>query len=243
MLADRINNLDWTQLRQTLDDDGYVVTPKILTAADCRGLIALFDDDRYFRATIEMRRHGFGSGVYKYFRNPLPGPIQQLRQELYRPLAEIANHWANRLKTGGDAPTYGGEQTFPKTLADFLDVCHQHGQHRPTPLLFRYRQGDFNTLHQDTYGRVGFPFQVLTVLSRPGHDFTGGEFLLVTQKPRAQSIGEAITLERGQLLIFPNQNRPLRGQRGHYRANVRHGVSRVRSGTRHTLGVIFHDAE
>jgi len=234
MLADRINNLDWKQLRQALDDDGYVVTPKILTAADCRGLIALFDDDRHFRATIEMRRHGYGSGIYKYFRNPLPGPIQQLRQALYRQLADIANDWANRLDS---------EQTFPATLADFLDICHQHGQHRPTPLLFRYQQGDFNTLHQDTYGRVGFPFQVLTVLSRPGHDFTGGEFLLVTQKPRAQSIGEAVTLERGQLLIFPNQTRPLGGRRGHYRANVRHGVSRVRSGTRHTLGVIFHDAE
>jgi uncharacterized protein len=243
MLADRIDKLDWTQLRRTLDDDGYVVTPKILTAADCRGLIALFDDDQHFRATIDMRRHGFGSGVYKYFSNPLPRPIQQLRQALYRQLADIANDWANRLNTGGDAPTFGGGQTFPATLTDFLDICHQHGQHRPTPLLFRYQHGDFNTLHQDTYGRVGFPFQVLTVLSRPGHDFTGGEFLLVTQRPRAQSIGEAITLERGQLLIFPNQTRPLRGERGHYRANVRHGVSRVRSGTRHTLGVIFHDAE
>ena len=234
MLADHINSLDWKQLRQALDDDGYVVTPKILTAADCSGLTALFDDDQHFRATIDMRRHRFGSGVYKYFRNPLPGPIQQLRQALYRQLADIATDWANRLDS---------EQTFPATLADFLDICHQHGQHRPTPLLFRYQQGDFNTLHQDTYGRVGFPFQVLTVLSRPGHDFTGGEFLLVTQKPRAQSIGEAVTLERGQLLIFPNQTRPLGGRRGHYRANVRHGVSRVRSGTRHTLGVIFHDAE
>lgn len=234
MLTDRINNLDWAGLRRTLDENGYVVTPKVLTAADCHELITLFDEDQHLRATIDMRRHRFGSGVYKYFCHPLPEPIQQLRQALYPQLADIANDWAHRL---------GSEVTFSATLDEFLEICHQRGQCRPTPLLFRYLQGDFNTLHQDTYGRVGFPFQVLTVLSRPGHDFTGGEFLLVTQRPRAQSIGEAITLDRGHLLIFPNQIRPLRGERGHYRANVRHGVSRVHSGTRHTLGIIFHDAE
>ncbi len=234
MLTDRIDSLDWTGLRRTLDENGYAVTPKVLTAAECRELIALFDHDRHFRTTVDMRRHRFGSGVYKYFCYPLPEPIQQLRQALYPQLADIANEWAHLLE---------GDRTFPAALTEFLEICHQHGQRRPTPLLFRYQQGDFNTLHQDTYGSIGFPFQVLTVLSRRDRDFTGGEFLLVTQRPRAQSIGEAITLERGNLLIFPNQIRPLRGERGHYRANVRHGVSRVQSGTRHTMGIIFHDAE
>jgi hypothetical protein len=234
MLADRIDNLDWTQLRRRLDDDGYVVTPKVLTAGDCRELMAMFDDDRNFRTTIDMRRHLYGSGVYRYFGYPLPDPIQHLRQRLYPPLADIANEWTQRLGTG---------ESFPATLAEFLETCGRHGQRRPTPLIFRYEENDYNNLHQDTYGQIGFPFQVLTVLSRPGQDFTGGEFLLVTQRPRAQSMGEAVTLERGQLLIFPNRIRPLAGKRGHYRANVRHGVSRVRWGTRHTLGVIFHDAE
>jgi uncharacterized protein len=233
MLADRIASLDWTQLRRRLDDDGHVVTPKVLTAADCRELMAMFDHDELFRTTIDMRRHVYGSGVYRYFGYPLPEPIQQLRQHLYPPLAEIANEWAQRL----------GTESVPATLPEFLDSCHRHGQRRPTPLIFRYTEGDYNNLHQDTYGEIGFPFQVLTVLSRPGRDFTGGEFLLVTQRPRAQSIGEAITIGRGQLLIFPNRIRPLAGRRGHYQANVRHGVSKVRSGTRHTLGVIFHDAE
>ncbi|MBV9513471.1 MAG: 2OG-Fe(II) oxygenase [Mycobacteriaceae bacterium] len=236
MLTERIENLDWTRLRRKLDDDGYAITQKVLTASECRYLTTLFHDDHYFRATVDMRRHRFGSGVYRYFDYPLPESVQQLRQALYPPLADIANAWSRRLDGAQSRPA------FPATLSDFLEICHRHGQHRPTPLLFRYQQDDFNTLHQDTYGRVGFPFQALTVLSQCGSDFTGGEFLLVTQRPRAQSIGEAITLDRGQLLIFPNQIRPVRGQRGHYRANVRHGVSRVRSGTRHTLGVIFHDA-
>jgi len=233
MLAERIDRLDWTALRRSLDDHGYAVTPKVLSAAECRELTALFDDDANFRAVIDMRRHRYGSGVYKYLSNPLPESIQLLRQRLYEQLADVANDWAHRL----------GDKAFPPTLAEFLEVCHRHEQRRPTPLLFRYEEGDFNNLHQDVYGTVGYPFQVLTVLSRPGHDFTGGEFLLVTQQPRAQSIGEAVPLQRGHLLIFPNRIRPLRGARGYYRANVRHGVSRVRSGTRHTLGVIFHDAE
>ena len=233
-LIERIDRLDWTELRRALDERGYAVTPTVLRAGECRELVALFDDDERYRSIVDMRRHRFGSGVYKYFENPLPAPVQQLREALYAPLAEVANDWASRLD--------GGEQ-YPATLARFLAVCHERGQSRPTPLIFRYREGDFNALHQDVYGDVGFPFQVLTVLSRPGRDFTGGEFLLVTQQPRAQSIGEAITLERGQLLIFPNRVRPIEGKRGFYRANVRHGVSRIRSGTRHTLGIIFHDAE
>jgi uncharacterized protein len=234
-LTDRIDALDWTDLRRTLDERGYAVTPSVLGAGGCRDLIALYDDDERFRSIVDMRRHRFGSGVYKYFDNPLPAPVQQLREALYGPLAEAANDWASRLD--------GGDERYPATLDEFLEICHERGQSRPTPLIFRYREGDFNALHQDVYGDLGFPFQALTVLSRPGRDFTGGEFLLVTQVPRAQSIGEAITLERGQLLLFPNQVRPIEGKRGFYRANVRHGVSRIRSGTRHTLGIIFHDAE
>jgi hypothetical protein len=235
-LAGRIENLDWAELRSTLDERGWAVTPKLLSAGECREVAALYDDDdngRY-RSVIDMRRHRFGSGVYKYFDNPLPAPVQQLRRALYKPLAEVANEWAERLDSG---------DRFPASLGKFLEHCHQQGQTRPTPLIFRYEEGDFNALHQDVYGEVGFPFQALIVLSRPERDFTGGEFLLVTQQPRAQSVGEAISLDQGQVLIFPNRQRPAEGTRGWYRVNVRHGVSRVRSGTRHTLGIIFHDAE
>jgi hypothetical protein len=231
-LADRIEALDWDRLRAGLDERGYAVAPKVLRAGEANDLIELFDAGR-FRSVIDMRRHRFGSGVYKYFDYPLPKPVQELREAFYRPLAEQANAWAERL---------GEEERFPAKLGEFLKLCHEAGQERPTPLIFRYEEGDFNTLHQDVYGEVGFPFQVLTVLSRPGADFTGGEFLLVTQQPRAQSIGEVIQLERGEMLIFTNQRRPVAGTRGDYRVNVRHGVSRVRSGTRHTLGLIFHDA-
>ena len=234
LLSDRIEDLDWEALRRALDERGYAVTPSILGAGECRELVALFDDDDRHRSVIDMHRYRFGSGVYKYFDNPLPAPVHELRKAVYEPLAEVANEWAARLD--------GGER-FPGTLEEFLELCHERGQERPTPLIFRYEEGDFNALHQDVYGEVGFPFQALTVLSRAGPDFTGGEFLLVTQQPRAQSIGEAIALEQGQLLIFPNRLRPMEGKRGYYRANVRHGVSRVRSGTRHTLGIIFHDAE
>jgi hypothetical protein len=209
VISERIEALDWKELARALDERGYAVTPRIHMAAECRQLVSQFDDDARYRSVIDMRRHRFGSGVYKYFDTPLPAPVQQLRQALYKPLAVVANEWAGRLGSG---------ETFPGTLGEFLEICHERGQQRPTPLVFRYQEGDFNTLHQDVYGDVGFPFQVLTVLSRPGRDFTGGEFLLITQQPRAQSIGEAITLEQGQLLIFPNQVRPIEGKRGHYRA-------------------------
>jgi hypothetical protein len=233
-LADRVQGLDWNDLQGMLDERGWVATPQILNADECRGLAALFDEDGRHRSVIDMRRHRFGSGIYKYFDTPLPAPVQQLRTALYKPLAEVANEWADRLD---------GAERFPPTLGRFLEHCHERGQTRPTPLIFRYEEGDFNALHQDVYGEVGFPFQALIVLSRPGRDFTGGEFLLVTQQPRAQSVGEAIALDQGQVLIFPNRQRTVEGTRGYYRVNVRHGVSRVRSGTRHTLGIIFHDAE
>jgi uncharacterized protein len=231
-LRKRIEALDWDRLRAELDERGYAVAPKVLRAGEANDLIGLFENGD-FRSVIHMSRHRFGSGVYKYFDYPLPKPVRELREAFYAPLAEQANAWAERL---------GEDERFPAKLDEFLERCHEAGQGRPTPLIFRYDEGDFNTLHQDVYGDVGFPFQVLTVLSRPGADFTGGEFLLVTQQPRAQSIGEVIQLDRGEMLIFTNQVRPVEGKRGHYRVNVRHGVSRVRSGTRHTLGLIFHDA-
>ena len=174
-LGERIANLDWNDLDQSLDERGYAVTPKVLAAGECDQLIRLFDEDRY-RSVIDMRRHGFGSGIYKYFDHPLPEPVRLLRRRLYEPLAQVANRWAERL---------GAPERFPSTLDEFLRVCHEHGQERPTPLIFRYAEGDYNALHQDVYGEVGFPFQALTVLSRPARDFTGGEFLLVTQRPRA----------------------------------------------------------
>ena len=233
-LRERIDGLDWSRLRASLDEYGYAVTPTVLRAGECDDLVRLFDEDARYRSVVDMRRYRYGSGVYKYFGNPLPDPVRELREAFYRPLAEVANCWAERL---GDGPE------FPAALPEFLRRCHDNGQVRPTPLMFRYQEGDFNALHQDVYGAVGFPFQVLTVLSRPGRDFTGGEFMLVTQLPRAQSTGEVIHLDRGQMLVFPNRLRPVAGTRGYYRANVRHGVSRIRSGTRHTLGIIFHDGE
>src|SRR5215210_6950357 len=187
-----------------------------------------------FRNVIDMRRLRFGSGVYKYFDNPLPEAVQGLREAFYPPLSRVANDWAEKL---------GAKEAYPGTLEGFLERCHEKGQTRPTPLILRYEEGDYNALHQDVYGEVGFPFQVLTVLSRREERLHGGEFLLMTQRPRAQSIGEAITLDQGEILIFPNKHRPMEGNRGHYRVNVRHGVSPLRSGERYALGVIFHDAE
>jgi hypothetical protein len=197
-------------------------------------LRSLFSEEDRFRNVIDMRQVRFGSGVYKYFDNPLPEAVEDLREAFYPPLSAVANDWAEKL---------GQREAYPGTLQEFLEICHEAGQVRPTPLILRYEEGDYNALHQDVYGEVGFPFQVLTVLSRRGEDYTGGESLLVTQRPRAQSVGEAITLEQGEVLVFPNKHRPVEGKRGHYRVNVRHGVSPLRSGERYALGVIFHDAE
>jgi hypothetical protein len=232
-LDDRIARLDWGGIETQLDDRGYALSREVLTAGERRELVAGFDDDRRYRSVVDMRRHRFGSGVYKYFDAPLPAIVGELREQLYPPLARIANVWAERLR---------GADRYPDELTEFLDRCRAAGQARPTPLIFRYGEGDYNRLHQDVYGAVRFPFQVLIVLSRPDRDFTGGEFLLVTQPPRAQSIAEAIRPQPGQLLIFPNERRPMTSSRGWYGANVRHGVSPVHSGTRHALGVIFHDA-
>jgi hypothetical protein len=231
--AQRIDDLEWAALARDLDAQGYALTDPVLTADECKQLVARYDDDSQFRSVIDMRRHNFGSGEYKYFAYPLPAPVDELRHALYAPLHHVANEWAARLRRG---------TAFPPTLDEFVDRCHRAGQTRPTPLLLHYRAGDYNALHQDVYGELGFPFQVLSVLS-PADAYEGGEVLLVTQRPRAQSVGEVITPQQGQLLVFPNQYRPVPGTRGDYRVQVRHGVSRLRSGERFTLGIIFHDAQ
>jgi uncharacterized protein len=233
-IVKRVEDLDWSRISRDLDERGYAVTPRILSEDECEGLAGLFDEEDRFRNTVDMRRVRFGSGVYRYFDYPLPGTVEELREGFYPPLSKVANEWARRLRV---------EEEFPGTLQEFLERCREKGQTRPTPLILRYEEGDHNALHQDVYGEVGFPFQVLTVLSRREEDYTGGEFLLVTQRPRAQSIGEAINLDQGEMLIFPNKHRPVEGKRGHYRVNVRHGVSPLRSGERYALGVIFHDSE
>jgi uncharacterized protein len=233
-IAQRVDELDWSRIYRDLDERGYALTPRILSEEECEELKRLFSEEDRFRSVIDMRQVRFGSGVYKYFDNPLPEAVKDLREAFYPPLSGVANDWAEKL---------GQREAYPGTLQEFLEICHEAGQARPTPLILRYEEGDYNALHQDVYGEVGFPFQVLTVLSRRGEDYTGGESLLVTQRPRAQSVGEAITLEQGEVLIFPNKHRPVEGKRGHYQVNVRHGVSPLRSGERYALGVIFHDAE
>jgi uncharacterized protein len=231
-VADRIAELDWVELTARLDEDGFVQTPPIYSARECRELAASFEDGR-FRSTIDMRRYRFGEGAYKYFDAPLPALIDDARHALYPPLAALANEWAQRL---------GETACYPPALDDFLDRCHGAGQRRPTPLILRYGEGGHNTLHQDIYGEVAFPLQAVTVLDRPGEDFEGGQFVLLEQRPRAQSRAHVIDLQRGAFLIFATRHRPVQGTRGYYRANMRHGVATVLSGRRTTLGVIFHDA-
>jgi hypothetical protein len=231
-VGERIAELDWPALAARLDDDGFVQTPPVYTAAECRELAAAYDDG-HFRSTIDMRRYRFGEGEYKYFDAPLPDLIEQARRALYPPLAELANEWARRLGEPAD---------LPADLQAFLDRCHAAGQMRTTPLLLRYFEGGHNTLHQDLYGDVAFPLQAVTVLNRPGTDFEGGQFVLMEQRPRAQSRAHVIDLMRGGFLIFPTRTRPVHGSRGYYRTTMRHGVATVRSGERITLGVIFHDA-
>jgi uncharacterized protein len=231
-ITTRIHDLDWDALTARLDEDGFVQTPAILRADESRELAAQFDDGR-FRSTIDMRRYRFGEGEYKYFDAPLPDPIEQARRAFYPPLARLANEWARRLRE---------DTSFPADLDAFLDRCHRAGQERTTPLILRYFAGGHNTLHQDLYGEIAFPLQAVTVLGRPGADFEGGQFVLMEQRPRAQSRAHVIDLRRGAFLIFPTRHRPISGTRGYYRATMRHGVATVHSGERTTLGIIFHDA-
>lgn len=232
-VADRITRLDWPALREQLDERGFAETPTLLTASECEALAATFDEDDKFRSTIDMKRHRFGEGQYKYFDRPLPALIDEARHAFYPPLAEVANEWARRL---------GEPDGFPDDLDGFLERCHRAGQKRPTPLLLRYFEGGHNTLHQDLYGDVAFPLQAVTLLGRPGSDFEGGQFVLLEQRPRAQSRAHVIELERGAFVLFPTRQRPVLGNRGYYRTAMRHGVATVHSGERITLGIIFHDA-
>ncbi len=233
-LTSRIEDLDWTRIAAALDERGYATARGLLTGAECEELIALYEDERRFRKRVEMERWRFGVGEYKYFAAPLPQAVQRMRTVFYPRLAPIANRWATNLREA---------RLFPPTLDGLLALCREHGQTRPTPLLLRYEAGGNNCLHQDLYGEVAFPLQIAFVLSRPGRDYSGGEFMLVEQHPRSQSRGEAIALEQGEAIVFPNRHRPLRGTRGYYRVNVRHGVSRIHRGLRLSLGVIFHDAK
>ncbi|MGE7469823.1 2OG-Fe(II) oxygenase [Bosea sp. NPDC003192] len=229
----RVATYDWGVLADELDGFGSAVLPKLLTLEECRAVAALYPDESHFRSHIVMARHGFGKGEYRYFRYPLPDLVGSLRTALYPRLAGVANAWNVRM---------GIDERYPDAHAGFLQQCHEAGQSRPTPLLLQYVPGDFNCLHQDLYGDIAFPIQVAILLSEPGRDFTGGEFVLTEQRPRMQSRVEVVPLRRGDAVAFAVHNRPVQGSKGNYRVNLRHGVSRVRSGRRHTLGIIFHDA-
>jgi uncharacterized protein len=226
-------SIDWDRVGQELDAAGCAVVPGLLQPEQCRAYAASYADPALFRSRVVMERHGFGRGEYQYFSYPLPEHLARLRTALYPPLALLANRWQAAL---------GSEQRFPERHADYLALCHAAGQLRPTPLLLQYREGDYNCLHQDLYGELVFPLQVAVLLSRPGEDFSGGEFVLTEQRPRMQSRAEVVPLGQGDAVIFPVHHRPVQGTRGVYRVHLRHGVSRLRSGTRHTLGIIFHDA-
>jgi hypothetical protein len=224
---------DWQRVAAELDEFGCAVVRGVLTAQECEVYAASYASADLFRSRVVMERHGFGRGEYRYFAYPLPAPLAQLRSELYRPLAAIANRWHE---------TLGIDTRFPPRHEQFIARCHAAGQLRPTPLILQYREGDYNCLHQDLYGEHVFPLQVAVLLSRPGEDFDGGEFVLAEQRPRMQSRVEVVPLRQGDAVIFPVNVRPVNGTRGPYRVNMRHGVSRLRSGSRHTLGIIFHDA-
>jgi hypothetical protein len=233
IVADRVHALDWPALIAELDDRGFAMTDRVYDAEECRRLSDLFDGEG-FRSTIDMARHRFGDGRYRYFAHPLPDEIQQARTAFYEHLAPIANAWGERLS--GDQPV------FPDTHAELLERCRRAGQERPTPLILRYRAGDWNALHQDLYGAVYFPFQVLTVLSDRS-EYEGGEFVLVEQRPRAQSRAHVLHPRQGTFVIFPTRERPQQGSRGYHRVGLRHGVSTLTSGERTALGIIFHDAQ
>lgn len=231
--ASRIERLDWRQIARELNDQGSATLKSVLTSDECRALADLYANETGFRSRVVMGSHGFGRGEYKYFSYPLPGIVQGLRATLYRELAPVANQWNEAM---------GIEVRYPREHADFVQRCHDAGQIRPTPLLLQYGVGDYNCLHQDLYGEHVFPLQVAFLLSEPGRDFTGGEFVLTEQRPRMQSRPEVVPLCQGDAVAFAVHHRPVQGKRGTYRVNLRHGVSRLRSGQRHTVGIIFHDA-
>ena len=227
-----MTDIDWTAVAADLDTHGCARIPRLLEPAACETIAAHYDGDGY-RSTVVMARHGFGRGEYRYYAYPLPDPVQALRTALWPPLAEIANRWNT---------TLGEPARYPAEHAEYLARCHAAGQVRPTPLVLRYGPGDYNCLHQDLYGEHVFPLQAAILLSEPGRDFEGGEFVLTEQRPRMQSRVEVVPLRQGDAVVFPVHHRPVRGGKGVYRVNMRHGVSRLRAGRRHTLGIIFHDA-
>lgn len=231
--ARRVAAYDWPTLRAELDASGYALLPKLLTPDECRATRALYPDDAHFRSRVVMAQHGYGRGEYRYFSYPLPSMVAELRGALYPHLTELGNTWNERL---------GSDERFPDTHERYLAQCHEAGQDRPTPLLLQYLNGDYNRLHQDLYGDMVFPVQVAVLLSEPGTDFVGGEFLLTEQRPRMQSRAEVVPLGIGDAVAFAVNTRPMQGARGYYRVHMRHGVSRLRAGMRHTLGIIFHDA-
>ncbi len=232
-IACRVHALDWERIESDLDAQGCTVIEKLITPEECAALADLYSKDEIFRSRVVMARHGFGRGEYKYFCYPLPDIVSGLRMSLYPHLAPLANRWNEAMNL---------DARYPATQAEFLKHCHAASQLRPTPLLLRYEAGDYNCLHQDLYGEHVFPIQLTILLSEPGRDFTGGEFVLTEQRPRMQSRPEVVHLRQGDAVMFAVHHRPVRGTRGVYRVNLRHGVSRLRSGHRHTMGIIFHDA-
>jgi hypothetical protein len=233
-VAERVEAVDWTEAAAHLDARGFATMSRVLTADECRALASLYDDEALFRSRVIMARHGFGRGEYKYFSYPLPPLVSELREALFPRLAPIANRWNESMRI---------DVRYPARHAEFLGRCHRDGQRRPTPLLLRYGAGDFNALHQDLYGEHVFPLQAAFLLSEPSKDFEGGEFVLTEQRPRMQSRAAVVPLRRGDGVLFAVHQRPVQGTRGAYRVTMRHGVSEVRAGRRHTLGVIFHDAK
>jgi len=233
-IGERIDALDWADLEAQLDSFGCATASALFSRDECEALAALYDRDGIFRSRVVMERHGFGRGEYKYFAYPLPGALERVRRAVYPHLAPVANRWNEVM---------GIETRYPREHAAFIERCHRAGQTRPTPLLLRYVPGDFNCLHQDLYGEHVFPIQMAILLSAPGRDFTGGEFVMTEQRPRMQSRVEAVPLSQGDAVFFAVHHRPVQGTRGPYRVNMKHGVSRLRSGRRHMLGVIFHDAQ
>jgi hypothetical protein len=228
-----LEQINWQTASNELSNKGFVNLKSVLSSTQCEELIALYEKPIY-RSTINMARYQFGLGEYKYFNYPLPNLIQSLRTDIYPHLAKVANHWMNVLNIN---------TLFPELHEELIQICHENQQNRPTPLILKYTEGGYNTLHQDLYGDVWFPFQMVIFLNEPNRDFTGGEFVLVEQRPRMQSVPEVLTPNQGDILIFTTNFRPVKGTKGYYRTNMRHGVSKVRSGIRHTLGIIFHDAK
>ena len=232
--ATDIDRYDWEDIGTNLNAFGAAVLPKLMTASECEDIAALYADEKHFRSHIHMARHGFGRGEYRYFKYPLPARIAALRTALYAHVVPFANAWNERMNIA---------VRYPQRHAEYLKLCHEAGQTRPTPLLLQYGPGDFNCLHQDLYGELAFPMQITVLLSKPERDFTGGEFVLTEQRPRMQSRVEVVPLQQSDAVLFAVHNRPVQGTKGAYRVNMRHGVSRIRSGYRHTLGIIFHDAK